>query len=181
MERKGTTSTRPVWAGAIVGTDVQPGATRGRRVVGDASVHVDLDRAELDVAFTSIRDATGGDHRRREHSDTKWQDVALVDGAFVDETSERRLDGLFYGSEHQEVGGTFERIQILEAFGGRREYRPSLAAAKASLGTRCLPGVRACIHVEMRRAVEQTRRTTSGCSPGRSAFFPRTSVFCALR
>ena len=109
------------WTGSMIGTDVQSGPTRGNRVVGDASVHVDLERAELDVAFTNIRDITGGNNRRRSHGDMTWQGIALDDGAFAVKTGEERLDGRFYGSEHQEVGGTFERNQVLGAFGGRRE------------------------------------------------------------
>lgn len=103
----------------MIGTDVQSGPTRGHRVVGDAAVRVDLDRAVLYVAVTNIQDITGG--RRRTHGDKSWQTISLHDGAFAIETGDGRLDGRFYGPEHQEVGGTFERNEVLGAFGGRRQ------------------------------------------------------------
>ena len=103
----------------MIGTDVQSGPTRGHRVVGDASVRVDLDRAELYVAVTKIRVVTGG--RRRSPGDRSRQAISLHDGAFAIETGEGRLHGRFYGPEHQEVGGTFERHEVLGAFGGRRQ------------------------------------------------------------
>ena len=57
----------------------------------------------------------------RSLGDMSWPAIPLHDGAFAIETGEGRLHGRFYGPEHQAVGGTFERNEVLGAFGGRRQ------------------------------------------------------------
>ena len=49
--------------------------------------------------------------------DIRWQDVAMQAGSFRD----IGLDGRFYGPNHEEAGGVFERDGIAGAFSLKRE------------------------------------------------------------
>jgi len=53
--------------------------------------------------------------------DWTWEDLSLTDGAFQSGSSTNRVQGRFYGPNHEEVGGAFERNQVLDAFGAARQ------------------------------------------------------------
>ena len=99
-----------VWEGALVGMD-----TRTReRIEGDAMIEIDdFARPDVDVALTGIEDARG-----RARSDLRWEDIPVVQGAFRDIVGS--IEGRFYGSDHGEVGGIFERDLLTGAFGASR-------------------------------------------------------------
>ena len=109
------TGSRPVsgsasWSGAMTG--VHSGTLQG--VNGDAALQMDFDSAEIDVSFTDIRNATTG----ALHPRMSWSDLAVNSaGRF---TAGDSLIGTFYGPDHEEVGGVFERGGIAGAFGARR-------------------------------------------------------------
>ena len=46
-----------------------------------------------------------------------WNDLPLNAGEFGSDT----IQGVFYGPNHEEVGGVFRRDGLLGAFGGTRE------------------------------------------------------------
>ena len=101
-----------VWRGDLVGVD-----TRTReRIAGDALIEIDdFTRADVDVAFTGIRDAGG-----RARADLRWEDMPLVQGGFQSVDATSSIEGQLYGAHHQEVGGIFERDALTGAFGASR-------------------------------------------------------------
>ena len=107
-----TESGGAVWNGAMVGID----RGNGERIEGDAAIDIDdFDRPDVDIAFTSIEDSGG-----RARADLTWQNIPVVQGAFRARGMAGSIEGRFYGSGHEEVGGIFEHDQLLGAFGGSR-------------------------------------------------------------
>ena len=104
------------WTGTMVGSDTSLTATRGNRVIGNAALTFDLSRSDIDVAFTFIRDIDGG----RPHGNITWRNVPVTSGSFSTGFVGSSIDGRFYGRNHEEVGGVFERNQIAGAFGAKR-------------------------------------------------------------
>ena len=101
-----------VWRGAMVGIDA---ATR-ERIEGDAKIEIDdFTRPDIDIAFTGIRDARG-----RTRADLLWQDVPIMRGQFEARDRTGSVEGRFFGSDHEEVGGIFRRDRLVGAFGGSR-------------------------------------------------------------
>lgn len=105
------------WSGVMVGVDVS--ATRYRnRLRGDADLTIaDFTNPKLDVAFTDISDADDADRRR---ADMTWDDVPVTSGGFGTGSDGNSIQGKFYGPNHEEVGGIFERDQVIGAFGAKR-------------------------------------------------------------
>lgn len=111
----GTTPTEiggGVWKGALVGID-----TRTReRIEGDAMIEIDdFASSDVDIALTGIEDASG-----RARANRHWQNIPVVQGTFQARDMAGSIEGRFYGSDHGEVGGIFERDQLLGAFGASR-------------------------------------------------------------
>jgi hypothetical protein len=50
-----------------------------------------------------------------------WQDIPLASGSFQSGSGRNQISGQFYGPNHEEVGGVFERNQVIGAFGAKRE------------------------------------------------------------
>ena len=111
----GTTPTEiggAIWTGALVGMDTH---TR-QRFEGDAVIEIDdFARPDVDIAFNSIEDASG-----RTRADLHWQDIPVVQGVFRAGDMAGSIEGRFYGSDHREVGGIFERDELIGAFGASR-------------------------------------------------------------
>ena len=105
------------WTGTMVGGDTSLTANRGNRIMGDATLTFDLSREDIDVAFANIRDIDAG----RPHGNITWQNIPVTSGSFASDISfGNSIDGRFYGPNHEEVGGVFERNQIAGAFGAKR-------------------------------------------------------------
>lgn len=104
-----------MWSGRMVGVK-HGNAGFGGEVRGDAEMRVDFAGANLDLDFTNIVDeasgAPGGD-------DMVWRDVPMRDGSFS--TADGRLEGNFYGPNHEEAGGAFDRDGIAGVFSTRRQ------------------------------------------------------------
>ena len=112
------TGTNPVsgsatWTGAVIGVDIDIFG-RGRALKGNAEINVDFADADVDVAFTIMRYRLEGNITR---PDMTWNDLPLNAGEFGSDT----IHGMFYGPNHEEVGGVFRRDGVLGAFGGARE------------------------------------------------------------
>ena len=102
-----------VWQGMMVGAyHYDEGSAH---VAGDARVTFDFANVDLDVALTNIRDAN------RAHPDMIWQNMPVRQGRFWAGSDPNSLQGQFYGPNHEEVGGVFERNQIIGAFGAKRQ------------------------------------------------------------
>ena len=100
------------WAGVMIGSEKRS----GHIVHGAAMVNIDnLELPEIDVAFTSIRDLSAGGSV----ADMNWDGIGLDDGSFRDTGG--TIEGAFYGMDHAEVGGIFNKAEIIGAFGARRQ------------------------------------------------------------
>ena len=101
-----------IWKGALVGKDTQT----GERIEGDAVIDIgDFARPDVDIALTGIEDARG-----RARADLHWESLPVVQGAFQARNMAGSIEGRFYGSDHREVGGIFERDRLIGAFGASR-------------------------------------------------------------
>ena len=107
------------WNGFMRGVDVDDWPDRGDVLSGDATIVVESDDMGItaDVSFTNVLSRLVV---RR--PDMMWEDLTIEDGLFeynaeVGDT----LTGQFFGTEHGEVGGVFERDRIVGVFGGVRE------------------------------------------------------------
>ena len=98
------------WTGDMVGVD----AGTGERVEGDAMIDVDdFADADVDIALTGIVGVNGGTWAA-----LRWENVPLDAGGFrADDDDGGRVEGLFYGPDHGEIGGVFERDRLVGAFG----------------------------------------------------------------
>lgn len=101
------------WNGAMLGT--RYAATYlGRDVIGEAQLTMDFTRMSVDVSFTEIQERG---------TNTALPDMSW-DNLSVDRSGEFHgtgLDGTFYGPNHEEAGGIFDRNSIIGAFGAVRE------------------------------------------------------------
>ena len=50
-----------------------------------------------------------------------WENLAVRDGRFGGGFDDPTIEGRFYGPNHEEVGGIFQRNRIVGAFGAQRE------------------------------------------------------------
>ena len=49
-----------------------------------------------------------------------WDDITVTGGAFAIGSGMNQIQGEFYGPNHEEVGGVFERNDVVGAFGAQR-------------------------------------------------------------
>lgn len=82
---------------------------------GDATLTVDFAASNLDARFTNIHD----DELTR-RGDIRFEDVAMTDNGFASRAN-CRIEGAFYGPNHAEAGGIFERGRTIGAFGAERQ------------------------------------------------------------
>ena len=106
------------WTGGAVAIDYSD-ISQNRNLVGDAELTLHLDDyfPGIDylvrVDITEMEDVETG----TAYDDMSWKNIPLREGGF--ETFSIR--GQFFGPGHAEVGGTFERDEIVGAFGAARE------------------------------------------------------------
>jgi len=98
----------------VTGSAVWTGGVRGvtadfTQVTGVSRLEADLGAATLDVAFTAFDNG---------QANMTWDGLSLANGAFRDGT---RLEGAFYGAEHEGVAGKFNRDGLRGVFGALRE------------------------------------------------------------
>ncbi|MCY4053299.1 MAG: hypothetical protein OXE98_05395 [Hyphomicrobiales bacterium] len=112
-----TPADNPSGPGSATWSGVMVGGTSERQIVqGDVEVDIDdFSNPDVDVAFSNIRNLVtsaniGG---------MTWPDLTLTDGAF--ESTDGSIKGVFYGTTHDEVGGVFDRDNIIGAFGATRQ------------------------------------------------------------
>ncbi len=111
-----TTGRNPVsgsasWAGVMAGYTGD-----GKTIAGDADLTADFAASNLDLEFTNMREH-GGTART---PDMRWDNVPMRGGSF----EAPGLHGHFYGTNHAEAGGIFNRNRITGAFGAKREVGP---------------------------------------------------------
>ena len=110
-----------VWTGVMVGADVGATAARNSKIQGDAKITIaDFDDPVASIAFTNIHDLDA----RGRRPDMIWSAIPVTAGGFEragEGAVKNVIRGKFYGPNHEEVGGIFERDQILGAFGAARQ------------------------------------------------------------
>ena len=100
------------WTGAMAGVRVGS-SSLGAEVTGDAEMTANLGTSSLDLAFTNIADTSG-----TRSSDIRWTGISMRNGSF---SGSGGLEGRFYGPNHEEAGGVFERSGIAGAFSLARQ------------------------------------------------------------
>ena len=107
----------------MVGTPSR-GTLRGNVLQGDAALTYTLTGNSLDAAFTDIKNLdTGAAHSTES---VRFDDVPVAtDGTYEAGLTGNRIQGGFYGPDHVEAAGIFERSGIVGAFGAKREATPT--------------------------------------------------------
>lgn len=108
------------WKGAVVGADLST-TPQTNAIHGTATVEVDFSSSNVDVTFSNLIDLNSPG---RSLANMGWTDLPLSGGKFSDGSGANQIRGSFYGPSHEEVGGVFERNQILGAFGAVRGSAP---------------------------------------------------------
>lgn len=104
------------WTGGAVAIDHSV-ITENRNLIGNAELNLylyePLDELFVYVDITALTDVATGTI----YDDMFWRNIPVREGGF--ETFEIR--GQFFGPNHEEVGGVFERNSIVGGFAARRE------------------------------------------------------------
>lgn len=108
------------WEGVMVGGRISETVDFGDPLRGDATLTFDFADAELDVAFTNVRSLRAVEMPAT-YPDMTWENLAVRDGRFGGGFDEPTIEGRFYGPNHEEVGGIFQRNRIVGAFGAQRD------------------------------------------------------------
>ena len=96
------------WKGAMIGE------SGDKFLSGNSTLVYDFSAATVDVRMSGIRDW----NTPQTYPDMVWNGLDVRNGAFTDVTTIR---GSFYGPNHEEAGGVFDRGAITGAFGAKRE------------------------------------------------------------
>ena len=100
------------WTGLMLGTHQ---ARPTQAIQGRAEAVYQFADQTLDVSMTQLT---------RGYADMRWQNIDVQGGRFQTfagmGSGTDYLWGSFYGANHEEVGGTFERAGIVGAFGAKR-------------------------------------------------------------
>ncbi len=108
------------WTGVMIGGRITRGATVGIGVRGHAALTYDFMNENIDVLLSNVQNAGPEVDGRRIYPNMTWHNLPVKDGRFGANFDDPTLEGRFYGPNHEEVGGIFERNQIVGAFGAKR-------------------------------------------------------------
>ena len=112
-----STFENPVAGGATWSGIMAASTYRGVQVEGDADLTLDFAAMNVDVALTEITD--GSD---TSYDDINWRSLALENGGFAAAPAENdSIQGRFYGPEHEEAGGIFEKNGMIGGFHAIRD------------------------------------------------------------
>ena len=108
------------WRGVLVGSDSGSGV-HGSSILGEVDIRIlDLLDPKAEIVLHSLFDFDVGNSL----AEMKWSDVTVENGRFATGIEGDRVEGKFYGLNHEEVGGTFESGGIAGAFGAGRLIAP---------------------------------------------------------
>ncbi|MCY4419661.1 MAG: hypothetical protein OXC42_00125 [Gammaproteobacteria bacterium] len=88
-------------------------------VTGDAHISVRIgDQVMVDVRLSDLANVSTG----QTYGDVIFDDLVVTDGQFSRyHADDDRLSSVFYGPNHEEVGGVFESTEgLLGSYGGRK-------------------------------------------------------------
>ena len=109
--------TSGTWEGSAVAT-IKADRTFVR---GDATIDIDdLSSPDVDVTLDNWRMATS-EALSTDMDAITYTDLQLASGAFEDPSGNAQVFGRFYGTGHNEVGGRFNTMDVIGAFGGTRQ------------------------------------------------------------
>lgn len=116
-----STISNATWTGVMLGVDysqVTNSLDQLQPLHGDARIVVEGlgTTPTIDVNFSNVRNLNTG----ARHTLSGWSNIPMSNGIFRTGSGTNKIEGTFYGSEHQEVGGHFEQGRIIGAFGGKR-------------------------------------------------------------
>ena len=103
------------WQGLVIGMHKTGGV-----IQGDAMITVENPSSNTIrlIEFANIVNLNDGTEVR----DMNWVNVSIgTDGTFSRNTTNTNINGAFFGTDHAEVGGTFNRNGIIGAFGGTKQ------------------------------------------------------------
>ena len=100
------------WKGVVVAIEM----VREEGYQGDAILTANFAAFDLDVMFTNMHDVETGQAR----ASISFDDVPLTTDGFASR-ADGRIEGKFYGPDHAEAGGIFERGNTIGAFGAKRQ------------------------------------------------------------
>ena len=87
-------------------------------ILSNAEITVDFTDTTVDLEFGNWRNLS---NRALSSMDAiTYDNLTLTDGAFEGFGGEQ-VEGRFYGTDHAEVGGFFNTMDVTSAFGGRRQ------------------------------------------------------------
>ena len=108
------------WTGFVSARDDAAGTALDSYVTGDARISVRIgEQVMADVHLTGMINSTTG----QRHGDLVYEGMSVTGGQFSRyHADNHRLSGVFYGPNHEEVGGIFEHPQgLLGAYGGDKD------------------------------------------------------------
>lgn len=108
------------WTGAVVGIRYGGASVEGNVIHGSAAVSItDFTNATMDVSLTGLYDLDAGTGL----TNMTWTGLTVSEGGFSSGAadSDNQIQGRFYGENHMEVVGTFDRNSIIGAFGAIRD------------------------------------------------------------
>lgn len=83
----------------------------GDHVEGDADLTVNFVATEMDVGFTGMMSESG-----TSYAGMSWRNLAMENGGFASGGPVNRMEGRFYGPNHEEVGGIFGSAGMVGGF-----------------------------------------------------------------
>ena len=99
------------WTGAVIAVDA---TAPTQPVNGQVTMTYAFSEPYLDVALTNLRGP-------RSYPDLQWDNLEVFQGRFGRTGGDGFISGTFYGPGHEEVGGIFERNEMIGAFGASRQ------------------------------------------------------------
>lgn len=82
----------------------------GDHFKGDANLTVNFVATEMDVGFTGMMSESG-----TSYADMSWRNLVMKIGRFASGPV-NRMEGCFYGPNHEEVGGIIGRVGMVGGF-----------------------------------------------------------------
>ena len=110
-----TGTSSATWGGVMIGVH----SNTNHLVQGVAEIEIlDLSLSSnfVDVTFSNVKNL----HTGTAIDTFGWANLPLTDGGFSTSSQNGSISGNFYGDGHEEVGGIFDRNDIIGAFGAKR-------------------------------------------------------------
>ena len=112
-----------IWEGAMLGRFSEATTTTwaeaAHRVRGEVIAIYRAEDKTMGVVLTNVVDIDA-EAPHAAHPSMYWEGLEVSNGHFIAGSDGDSIQGQFYGADHQEIGGIFERDSIVGSFGVRR-------------------------------------------------------------